>query len=257
MMKSIMSFEGRVAVVTGAAGGIGRQVVADLGAAGAHVIACDLDENRLYAVYHGNAGVEMVAADVTVAADRAKLLARAQALGPVWHLVNTHGINPMAEIPDVTEPLWERVQSVNASSVFFLCQQFAPHLRDGGSIVNFSSLAGKEAATVACAPYNASKAAVIALTKTFARYLAPRNVRVNCVCPGIIDTPMQDEVIQGLAQTTGRSLDEVKSARAAWSPLGRMGTPTDVSSVVLFLLSDAAAYLTGQAINVTGGTITY
>lgn len=257
MINDRMSFEGRVAVVTGATGGIGQQVVADLSAAGARVVACDLDEERLHALYHGNAAVKVVAADVTVAENRARILAQALDLGPVWHLINIHGINPMAEISDVTEALWERVQSVNATSVFFLCQQFAPHLVDGGSIVNFSSLAGKEATTVACAPYNASKAAVIAITKTFARYLAPRNVRVNCVCPGIIDTPMQDEVIQGLVKATGRSSDEVRSMRAAWSPLGRMGTPTDVSGVVLFLLSDMAAYLTGQAINITGGTITY
>lgn len=250
-------FRDRVAIVTGAAGGIGRQVVRDLVGAGARVVAGDLDRDRLRAQFEGNGRVTQVAGDVASAEGRRELLDAARALGTPWHLVNTHGINPIRPIPEMTEELWDTVFAVNTKSVFFLCRDFAETVPEGGSIVNFSSLAGKEARTVTAAPYNATKAAVMAITKTFAQYLAPRGVRVNCVCPGIIDTPLQDSVLAGIAASTGRPEPEVRAERAAWSPLGRMGTPSEVSSVVLFLLSDASAYMTGQSLNLTGGTITY
>lgn len=249
------TMHGKVAVVTGAAGGIGGEVVAQLSRLGAEIVAGDLDGSTISRAHEGR-NVRVIAGDVRDESHRSALLEAALALGGPDYLVTAHGIVRMCNIPDVTEDLWDQVQGINAKSVFLLCQGFAEHLRSGGAIVNLSSISGKAATTVQNGPYNASKAAVMAITKTFAYYLAP-NVRVNCVCPGIIDTDMRMEALSGLAEATGMSVDELVEAREGSIPMARVGEPSDVASVICFLLSDDARYMTGQAVNVSGGAITY
>ena len=243
----------RRAVVTGAASGIGRATALLLLERGANVVAADRDETGLAVV--ADAGAEPVVCDVTDPADRARL---AVAAGPACDcLVNAAGIIRLAALDAVSEGEWDRIMAVNAKALFFLCQAFIPRLQPGGAVVNVASGAGKTGSTHEAAVYSASKAAVLSATRTFAHGYAGRGVRVNAVCPGLIDTPMNDVVIDGIAPLRGVEPDEYGRARLGAVPLGRLADPREVAEVIVFLLSDAASYMTGQSVNVTGGMITY
>jgi NAD(P)-dependent dehydrogenase (short-subunit alcohol dehydrogenase family) len=241
------------AVVTGAASGIGRATALLLLERGASVVAADRDETGLAAV--ADAGAEPVVCDVTDPADRARLL---DAGGPACdHLVNAAGIIRLTALETVSEDDWERIMAVNAKALFFLCQAFAPRLEPRGAVVNVASGAGKTGSTHEAAVYGASKAAVLSVTRSFAHAYAGRGVRVNAVCPGLIDTPMNDVVIDGIAPLRGVEPEQYSRARLGAVPLGRLADPREVAEVIAFLLSDASSYMTGQSVNVTGGMITY
>ena len=146
---------------------------------------------------------------------------------------------------------------VNAKALFFLCQLVVPALPAGGAVVNVASSAGKTGSTHEAAVYGASKAAVMSLTRSFAHAHAGRGVRVNAVCPGLVDTPMNDAVLEGIAPLRGVEQAELGGSRIAAVPLGRVADPREVAEVIAFLLSGASSYMTGQSVNVTGGMITY
>lgn len=241
------------AVVTGAASGIGRATALLLLERGAGVVAADRDETGLAIV--ADAGAEPVVCDVTDPADRARLI---DAAGPACdQLVNAAGIIRLAALDAVSEDDWERIMAVNAKALFFLCQAFALRLQPSGAVVNVASGAGKTGSTHEAAVYGASKAAVLSVTRSFAHAYAGRGVRVNAVCPGLIDTPMNDVVINGIAPLRGVEPGEYGRARLGAVPLGRLANPREVAEVIAFLLSDASSYMTGQSVNVTGGMITY
>lgn len=245
--------DGARAVVTGAASGIGRATVLLLLERGASVVATDQDESGL--VLAADAGAETVVCDVTDPADRARL---ADTAGPACeHLVNAAGIIRLAALDAVSEDDWERIMGVNAKALFFLCQLVVPRLHAGGAVVNVASGAGKTGSTHEAAVYGASKAAVLSLTRSFAHAYAARGVRVNAVCPGLIDTPMNDVVLEGIAPLRGIEPGEYGRSRLDAVPLGRLADPREVAEVIAFLLSDASSYMTGQSVNVTGGMITY
>ncbi|MGG1660674.1 SDR family NAD(P)-dependent oxidoreductase [Brevibacillus sp. NRS-1366] len=261
-MKYVLDAQGKVAIVTGAASGIGREIASELLAAGAHVVAADLDGAKLAEVFPQEtfANVTTVAANVCVAGERKKILEAALVQGGVDYLVNSAGIVRTSDIFSVSEEEWDLIQNVNAKSCFFMCQLIGNYWRQNGetgAIVNFSSSAGKTASTTPIAPYNASKASVIAVTKSFAHALAPYACRVNCVCPGLINTPMQQSLKNGLSHGGDAEEAEVAKRRVAMVPLGREGNVEEVSRVVCFLLSDGAGYMTGQAVNITGGMVMY
>jgi NAD(P)-dependent dehydrogenase (short-subunit alcohol dehydrogenase family) len=189
---------------------------------------------------------------VTDPADRARLV---DAAGPTCdQLVNAAGVVRLVALDAVSEDDWESVMAVNAKALFFLCQAFAPHVR---AVVNVASVAGKTGSTHEAAVYGASKATVLSVTRSFAHAYAARGVRVNAVCPGLVDTPMNDVVIAGIAPLRGVEPDEYARARLGAVPLGRLADAREVAEVIVFLLSDAASYMTGQSVNVTGGMITY
>lgn len=241
------------AVVTGAASGIGRATALLLLERGATVVAADRDDAGLAVV--ADAGAEPVVCDVTDPADRARLVDTA---GPTCdHLVNAAGIIRLVPLDAVTDDDWERIMAVNAKALFFLCQAFVPRLRPPGAVVNVASGAGKTGSTHEAAVYGASKAAVLSVTRSFAHAYAGRGVRVNAVCPGLIDTPMNDVVVDAIAPLRGLEPDAYGRARLAAVPLGRLADPREVAHVIAFLLSDASSYMTGQSVNVTGGMITY
>jgi NAD(P)-dependent dehydrogenase (short-subunit alcohol dehydrogenase family) len=241
------------AVVTGAASGIGRATALLLLERGVDVIAADRDEKGLAVA--ADAGATPVVCDVTSGTDRAGLLDAAEP--GCDYLVNAAGIIRLTRLDAVSEDEWERIMAVNAKALFFLCQAFAPRLRQGGAIVNVASGAGKTGSTHEAAVYGASKAAVLSVTRSFAHAHARRGVRVNAVCPGLIDTPMNDVVIDGIAPLRAIESEEYGRARLAAVPLGRLADPREVAEVIAFLLSDASSYMTGQSVNVTGGMITY
>jgi NAD(P)-dependent dehydrogenase (short-subunit alcohol dehydrogenase family) len=254
-------FSEKVAIVTGAASGIGEAVAIDLCKAGATVIAVDLNEEKLHRLYdqmYDN--VKIVQANVCSQNDRKRILQVAVEFGGPDFLINAAGILRTMDIFSVTEEMWDEIQNANAKSSFFMCQTIGKYWVDNnkkGAIVNFSSAAGKTSKTLYLAPYNASKASLIAITKSFAYALSPSGSRVNCVCPGIIDTPMQTALIKGISNQSAESEAIVTQKRKDLIPLGRVGTPQEVSKVVEFLLSDSSSYMTGQSINITGGMVMY
>jgi NAD(P)-dependent dehydrogenase (short-subunit alcohol dehydrogenase family) len=195
-----------------------------------------------------------MALDLADQADREKL---AEAADGFDYLVNSHGIIKIKPIFEVSVEDWRAVQGVNAESVFFLCQRIGPRLRPGGAIVNLSSSSAKLASTIEVAPYAASKTTILSITRSFAYALASRPVRVNAICPGIIDTPMQDNVLEGVSRLRHTGVAALEEARNRMVPLGRAASAAECAGGIWFLLSDDSAYMTGQAVNFTGGLVTW
>ncbi len=152
---------------------------------------------------------------------------------------------------------WRTIQTVNAEAVFFLCQQIGPRLNPGGAIVNLSSSAAKLATSVDVAPYAASKTTILSITRSFAYALADRPVRVNAICPGIVETEMQERFLEGVARRRGVTAAELDAQRKKAVPLGRGASAAECAGLIWFLLSDESAYMTGQAINFTGGLVNW
>ena len=251
---------GRVALVTGAGEGIGRATALALAEAGADVVVNDLRPEAAAATAAaveklGRRGLA-VAADVAVVADVERLFEEtASAMGRLDVLVNNAGLIRPVGFGHVTEEDWDHTFAVNAKGVFFCMQAGAPLLAFGGGgvIVNLASIAGRGAATLSL-PYAASKAAVISLTQQAARVLARSHVRVNAICPGVVNTAFNwrlDELIG--VQQRRLPKGEFLRERAESVPLGRLAEPEEIAAVVVFLASPAGSYITGQTITVDGG----
>jgi NAD(P)-dependent dehydrogenase (short-subunit alcohol dehydrogenase family) len=240
----------RRAVVTGAGSGIGLAVARRLRREGAKVLAIDINETGLLDAEEF--GCEIMALDVTDPAQRERL---STAAAGVDYLVNAAGIIQLKSIFEVTLEDWRQMFAVNAEPVFFLCQSIGPRMRPGGAIVNFSSSSAKLASTVEAAVYAASKTTILSITRSFAYALAPRPVRVNAICPGIVDTPMQERVLEDVAQLRGLTYEALSESRNKAVPLGRAASADECAGAVWFLLSGEAGYMTGQAMNFTGGMV--
>ena len=247
---------GRRGLVTGAARGIGRQVAQRLADEGMRMTLLDVDPAvESTAAEMGAAGV---IADLRDEEATRRALASAagtpDAVGtpdadPYWLLVNNAGIFAKTPLLEMDLGEWDDLHRVNARSMVVVMQALAPGMiasGRGGRVVNMASMAAKRG-TPGEAAYAASKAAVVALSRIAAMELGPHGITVNSICPGYVLTEM------GAAT---RSADQV-AAWTAMSPLGRLGDPADVASVVAFLASDDGAYITGQALNVTGGMCTW
>jgi NAD(P)-dependent dehydrogenase (short-subunit alcohol dehydrogenase family) len=248
----------RHAVVTGAASGIGQATAALLLARGHAVLATDLRPEGLAGLAAD--GARTVVADLSTPAGRKTVVAAADEMlaaagAPLDWLVNAAGMIVLRPIGEVETDDLRRVFAVNVESAFFLCQQLGARMRDGGAIVNFSSPSAKFVATTEAAAYAITKAAVSQVTRSFAMAYAPRTIRVNALSPGITDTPMQERVLSEVSVSRGISRDELAAARLKTVPMGRSAPPSEMAAVVAWLLSDEAAYITGQVINVDGGMV--
>jgi NAD(P)-dependent dehydrogenase (short-subunit alcohol dehydrogenase family) len=258
------SVNGQVAIVTGAGQGIGRAIALRLARDGMDVVVADLRGDLAAATVAeaqalGRRALAL-SGDVARAEDRQRMVeATLATFGRLDALVNNAGTMRVAPPLEVDEEHWDTVMGVNARAVYFCCQAALQHMarQRSGRIVNIASMAGKTASTIYHPIYNISKAAVIAMTKTFAMAVAREGVRVNAVCPGVVATPMQDVVDREFARVSGRAPEQIRAERVGRIPLGRVEQPEEVADVVSFLIGPDSRYMTGQAINVTGGMITF
>ena len=242
----------RRAIVTGAARGIGLATAQRLLKEGLSVLAIDVNQDGLSQIR--DQGADVMLADLGDPEQRSRLVDAGQGID---YLVNCAGIIRIKPIFEVTVQDWREVMTVNAESIFFLCQGIGPHMQPGGAIVNLSSSSAKLATTTEVAVYAASKTTILSITRSFAYALAGRQVRVNAICPGIIDTPMQDAVLEVVSEMRGMTREEFNIARNKSVPLGRAASPAECAEVIWFLLSPASGYMTGQAINYTGGLVVW
>ena len=255
-----MLLRDRVAIVTGGGRGIGRGVALRFAREGAKVAVLDIAQEHVdeTAALLEGAGAAFLAlrADVSVTADvEGAVAAVLDRFGRLDILVNNAGVgNPPKPIVEMDDEGWDRTIAVNLRSVF-LCSRAAARqmIRQGGGgrIISVASQAGKTG-YARLTPYCASKAGIILFTQAFAKEVAPHGILVNCVCPGTIDTPL---LRGGIEQATGGAIPFEQAIAAALPtiPLGRVGYPDDVAKLITFLASDEADYMTGQAINISGG----
>lgn len=245
--------EGRLAVITGAASGIGAATAAHFAAEGAQMLLVDRDgptlERLVSELSRAGATVHAFEADVSDPVTALAAVAEAvRRLGGVDVLVNNAGIAFMATVDDTSPEEWDRVFAVNVRSVYAYSRAALPALRSrgGGAIVNTASEAGI-VGFAQYAAYSASKAAVVNLTRSMAVDHAPDRIRVNCVCPGSIETPLLVRYYEAQADpAAARGEDEQTH------PLG-IGQPQDIANAICFLASERSAYVTGHALVVDGG----
>jgi meso-butanediol dehydrogenase / (S,S)-butanediol dehydrogenase / diacetyl reductase len=255
-VTSAGEFQGKRALVTGAAGGIGRATAAALVRHGARVAIADVDLEAATrtATALGPTAVA-VRMDVRERASVESGFAQALAgLGGCDILVANAGVSTMRAALELEDAEWDFNFAVNTRGVFLTNQVAARHFvqQGAGVIVNTASLAAKVGAPY-LAHYSASKFAVLGWTQALARELAPQRIRVNAVCPGFVRTSMQSREIEWEATLRGITPERVIADYVAQTPLGRLEEPEDVADVIVFLCSNAARFMTGQGVNVTGG----
>ncbi len=247
-----MTLQGKVAIVTGGASGIGRASAIKLAAAGAQVIVSDLNQQggqETIAMIH-DAGGEAIftRCDVTKAHDvQAMVDLAVQTYGRLDIALNNAGVGGMMQVVhEVNESTWDFVMNVNLKGVWLCMKYQIPHMltSGGGSIINVASLAGLVGFR-GNAPYSASKFAVIGLTKSAALEYATKGIRVNAICPGFVETPMVTTMVEEVPQ--------MQSTVQRSAPMRRLGRPEEIADMVVFLADDTASFITGQAIALDGG----
>ncbi len=242
--NTTFDFSNRTLLLTGASGGIGGAIARTFHEAGANLVLTDLDAAALEA-FAGSLNeprrVAWLRADASSAADAERAVAlAAERFGGIDFLVPSAGIYQSRPFAEMTDEDWTRTMSINLDGVFFLCRRALDVLKDDSSIVTLASLAAYRGA-FSNAHYGATKGAMVSFTRALARELAPRT-RVNGVAPGIIETPMIAELMKTRGEET-----------LAQTPLKRLGSASEIASVVAFLCSSAASFVTGETIQVNGG----
>lgn len=255
-----MEFQDKVALVTGAAGSIGKGIAEAFAAQGAKVFVTDLDQTALggiaQSIQASGGACEALAADVT---DEAQVVAVVEAAKAAFGdsidvLVNVAGIVGQGPVESLTAEQWDTMFAVNCKGTFLFIKYVVPLMKQAGrgKIVNFSSKSGKTGSAL-MTHYSAAKAAVIGLTQALAYELAP-HINVNCLCPGITEnTGVWNHVSDGYVKNLKLPMDEVISKFTAKVPMARLAKVEDIVAATLFLSSPGSDYMTGQAINITGG----
>lgn len=242
----------KVILITGIGSGIGRATAMIFAQEGAKVVGADVNQEKglevIEAIKRAGGEAVFVKADVSETSDVKRLVEKALIYGRIDVLFNNAGVELVKKLKDETEEEWDRIIKINLRSVFLCCKYVIPEMikRGGGVIINNSSVAGLVGSFSPA--YSASKGAIIALTKTLAVELAPDNVRVNCICPGAIETPMLHRVLEKQGDPELIRRERIKSY-----PMGRFGKPEEVAQTALFLASDESSFMTGAVVVVDGG----
>jgi 2-keto-3-deoxy-L-fuconate dehydrogenase len=241
------SLTGKTAFVTAAGQGIGRATALAFAAAGASVIATDVDAGKLA----GLGRIRILALDVL---DPAAIGQAALDAGPVDILFNCAGVVHQGTLLEASEADWSFAFDLNCRSMFRTMQAFLPGMlaRGRGAIVNMASVASSLKGVPNRFIYSASKAAVIGMTRSVATDYVTKGVRCNCLCPGTVETPSLDERIAANAVAAG-SIDAARAAFVARQPMGRLGSPEEIAALAVYLSGDDAQFITGQAIVIDGG----
>ena len=259
-----MELQGQTAIVTGAGRNIGRAIALELAGMGADIAVAEMDratgERTAEEVRKQGRRALALPTDVTRLADLTAMADRTVAeWGRIDILVNNAGIHKSMHTADVTEADWDRLLAVNAKGVFFASQAVLRHMVKAkrGNIISLASMAGKMGLKTSLV-YGVTKAAVISMTRSLALAHAADGIRANCVCPGIVETDMIFQVDREAGEgLMGLKPGEYVKQRVEQIPLGRIERAEDVANVVGFLASSKSSYMTGQAINVTGGLVMY
>lgn len=240
---------GKTAFVTAAGQGIGRATALAFAAAGARVIATDVDEDKLRGL--ATASLRTARLDVLHAAD---VEGAARDAGAVDILFNCAGFVHQGTILDATDDEWTFAFELNCRSMFRTMRAFLPGMLDRGHgvILNMASVASSLKGVPSRFVYSATKAAVIGMTRSVAADYVTRGIRANCLCPGTVQTPSLDERIAVNSAAAG-SVESARAAFVARQPMGRLGTPEEIAALAVYLASDAAQFVTGQAVVIDGG----
>ena len=248
-----MKFEDKVAIVAGGARDIGRAVSEKLAAEGAKIVVnyCNSEagaEATVAAIRSAGGTAVAVQGDMTVAADVANVVKVAQtnfgdAIDVLVNVVG--GMVARKSLLEMDEAFFEQVMKLNVTSTFLTTKAVIPHMGDGGSIVNIASQAGRDGGGPGAAAYGTSKGAVMTFTRAMAKEFGPRNIRVNCVCPGMISTTFHDTFTK----------DEVRANVAAGATLKREGQSGEVADLVAYLASSESSYINGASLDINGGTV--
>jgi meso-butanediol dehydrogenase / (S,S)-butanediol dehydrogenase / diacetyl reductase len=256
--------DGIHALITGAASGIGAACARRMAREGVQLLLADLngDSAKTLADELGQASVQ---ADVTRAADIERMLDLAyQRWGRLDVVFNNAGIAQVRPLLDLSEEEWDRTLAINLRAVFFVLQGAAKRMRDQspiagselrGKLIQTASIAAYRGGQAYMAHYAASKAGVVSITRTAAQVLAAYRITSNCICPGVVDTPMWRKVDAEWSEIEGWQTGEAWKRRTSLIPLGRPETAEDVAGLVSFLASRDSDYMTGQAVNIDGGLV--
>ena len=252
----------KVVLVTGAGAGIGKATALAMAEAGATVAAADIDgaaAARTVAEIASNTRRALaIEADCGDLASIDAMISRVvEEFGRLDTIVNNAGVTRFAAIMDLTEADWDRIHRVNAKGVFFCLQRAAREMlkTGGGRIINIASISGRGYAGASNAAYSASKGAVIALTQKASHELAPHNINVNAICPGVTRTELGQRNSITRAAERGITVEQMQAEQEAAIPIRRANTPDDIAALAVFLASPGARNITGQSINVDGGLV--
>ncbi len=245
-----MSLDGKLAVITGASSGICRALTERLRDAGMRVIGVDVNESALKSI----SGIEHLVADLSHDEGRAKVV---DAGTGAHALINGAALIRLKKIREFTTQDIRDIYAVNVEAPWYLMNKMSEVMLDGGSIVNISSVSARLTVTPETAIYASSKTALLAMTRSWAHVLAPRNINVNAVLPGITDTPMQEHVLHRLSELRGLPYENLESTRLDSIPMKRAASPEEIAAYIHFLISNDAKYITGQALSQDGGSVMY
>lgn len=245
-----MSLDGKLAIVTGASSGICRALAERLRDHGMRVVGVDMNEANLRSI----TGIEHLVVDLSNDEGRAKVVAAGKG---AHALINGAALIRLKKITDFTTQDIRDIYAVNVEAPWYLMSHVSQTMSDGGSIVNLSSVSARLTVTPETAIYASSKTALLAMTRSWAHVLAPRDINVNAVLPGITDTPMQEHVLHRLSELRGTAYAEMESTRLDSIPMKRAATPSEIAAFIHFLITDDAKYITGQALSQDGGSVMF